>query len=76
METGGGEGRALVRASSNAGKLTSGGRRQLAMKMLTKVGEILEKYIGNHTKGTCIIVYNKYIPLNIYICATIIYKHF
>lgn len=44
VETGGGEGRALVRASSNAGKLTSGGRRQLAMKMLTKVGEILEKY--------------------------------
>lgn len=30
METGGGEGRALVRASSNAGKLTSGGRQQAA----------------------------------------------
>lgn len=61
METGGGEGRTFVRASSNAGKLTSGGRRQLAMKMLTKVGEILEKYMGNHTKSAWIIVYNKYI---------------
>lgn len=37
------------------------------MKMLTKVGEILEKYMGACTKGACVIVYNKYIPLNIYI---------
>lgn len=49
--------------------------RRLAMKMLTKVGEILEKYMGGLTKGACIIVYNKYIPLNIYIYVQQLYTN-